>query len=122
MSCFVDPKTYVGSKERMGMVNRYDCESCGAKTYVELLDTGTTPFLIACPECEDGQAVSCMYHLKPTEAYGQPPTKQIYFRPRDMDHFDRWVKWKGAKRHRDECLQHVKRGGLLRAERGWDAS
>jgi hypothetical protein len=50
--------------EKIGAINRYSCQRCGAAKHAINLSMGTTPFLIACELCNDYQQ-SNFYRIAP---------------------------------------------------------
>lgn len=83
----------------LGRKNIYTCSTCKAKTVTVDIDKGTTPFMIACLECEPGgMAQSQMYQvpqkLLPSQEFYKPDEKEY------------------ATLHAD-MREHVDRGGLL---------
>jgi hypothetical protein len=42
-------------------LNLYTCSACGRRTVTRDIHEGTTPFLMACPKCDDGLAQSSFY-------------------------------------------------------------
>lgn len=132
---FIDDKTrewLAKSKEKAGSINVYTCERCGNKTYVRMLNTGVTPFLIGCynGDCE-GPSQSGFYRLTSEDwlIVATQGCTHVYFRPFDQAEFDRWVEWRKKQpgwneEHADaivrNTMDHVKKGGLILAKKDWD--
>lgn len=88
-------------------LNGYLCRKCLQTTYTIDIVEGVTPFMIDCPACGAGVAVSLMYRV-PT---GVVPTHEFY-RPSE-----KWARRKGP-----DMLDHVRRGGLVLRERKLETS
>lgn len=100
--------------EAKGAINVYICNRHGHPTVTRNADTGTTPYMIACPACRELgiRPLSANNLLSGLEAYSSH-----YRCPQDLEASHEWYRPESVEDLDVATAEHVRAGGLLLRER-----
>jgi len=90
--------------EKAGQINGYQCQKCRKTIYTIIKDNGTTPFMVRCRICGDGEAYSMFYRIPQLDG---EHVKYEWYRPsaEEVEQAEDAVK--------PALQQHVEQGGLV---------
>ena len=104
------------SEGQLKKINNYTCQSCRKVVVTELLEKGTTPFIIVCPKCNGdmhSHFFSCDQSAKPDLFWFKPNSTQLVNQTQwELEHFcaAHLMDFESALSAQQ---QHVNAGGLV---------